>query len=144
MSCLLLSRRTFPRKKKGLVDKASANYLRSHGDQALVSFFDHLRQMANREPSDHTARHEPLDALWSEFETMRVQHSQDVAEREWRRLWGPCRYPTLTLPIVPSRDGYGLGSLVAAEHHLVLRTATKVCRFSETLCATALSGQYSS
>jgi len=77
-----------PQDEKGLVDKASANYLRSNGDQALVSFFDHLRQMANREPSDQAARHEALDALWSEFETMRIQHSQDVAEREWRRLWG--------------------------------------------------------
>jgi hypothetical protein len=77
-----------PQDEKGLVDKASANYLCSHGDQALISFFDHLRQMANREPSDHAARHEALDALWSEFETLRIRHSQDVAEREWRRLWG--------------------------------------------------------
>jgi hypothetical protein len=77
-----------PQDEKGRVDKASANYLRSHGDQTLVSFFDHVRPIATREPSDHAARHEGLDALWSEFETMRIQHSQDVAEREWRRLWG--------------------------------------------------------
>lgn len=77
-----------PEEEKGLVDKASANYLRSHGDQALVSFVDHLRQMANREPSGQPAHHETMDALWSEFEAMRIQHSQDVAEREWRRLWG--------------------------------------------------------
>ena len=77
-----------PEEEKGLVDKASANYLRSHGDQALISFVDHLRQMANREPSYLAGRHEAMDALWSEFETMRIQYSQDVAEREWRRLWG--------------------------------------------------------
>ncbi|MCC2642789.1 MAG: hypothetical protein K0S45_3202 [Nitrospira sp.] len=77
-----------PQEEKGLVDKSSANYLRSHGDQSLIGFFDHLRQMANRDQSAQDAPHETLDALWSEFETMRVQHSQDVAEREWRRLWG--------------------------------------------------------
>ena len=77
-----------PQDEKGIVDQSSANYLRSNGDQALISFFDHLRQMANREESPHEGHHETLDALWSEFETMRVQHSQDVAEREWRRLWG--------------------------------------------------------
>ncbi len=70
------------------MDKASANYLRSNGDQALISFFDHLRQMANPKPADQATHHEALDALWSEFETMRIQHSHDVAEREWRRLWG--------------------------------------------------------
>jgi hypothetical protein len=77
-----------PQNEHGSVDKSSASYLRSNGDQALIRFFDHLRQMANREDSAHEAHHETLDALWSEFETMRVQHSQDVAEREWRRLWG--------------------------------------------------------
>ena len=77
-----------PDDEKGLVDKASANYLRSHGDQAFISFVDHLRQMANREPSSQAAHHEDLDVLWSEFEAMRIQHSEDVAQREWRRLWG--------------------------------------------------------
>ncbi len=74
--------------EKGMVDKESANYLRSNGDQALISFFDHLRQMSNREPTDQPAHREALDALWSEFEAMRIQHSHDVADREWRRLWG--------------------------------------------------------
>ncbi|MCC2642013.1 MAG: hypothetical protein K0S45_2426 [Nitrospira sp.] len=80
-----------PPDEKGLVDKASANYLRSNGDQALISFFDHLRQMANREPSDQAAHHEALDALWSEFETMRIQHSQDVADRDGAVCGAPCR-----------------------------------------------------
>ena len=77
-----------PQDEQGIVDKSSAHYLRSNGDQALTSFFDHLRQTAHGEESAHEAHEETLDHLWIEFEKMRRQHSEDVAEREWRRLWG--------------------------------------------------------
>ena len=77
-----------PENAKGTVETSSTNYVLSNGDQALITFFDHLRHMATRQKSTETIPPNTLDALWREFETIRIQYSQEVADHEWRRLWG--------------------------------------------------------
>jgi hypothetical protein len=76
-----------PPDKQGISKSTYASYLKLHGDQAISDFFNRLRNLANGAESDD-ANASSKDALWTEIENMEMERDQEVADREWRRLWG--------------------------------------------------------
>ena len=101
-----------PPEEKGAVDKASANYLRSHGDQALVSFltiYDRWRIVSHR-------------ITWH-------------AMSPWTRCGvslKPCAFNTAKT--WPSGNGAVCGAPSRCP------TLTEECRFSDTLAPRLLAG----
>ena len=80
--------------RRGLFKSSYNHYPQTDGDAAFRKYYEHLRTSWTISPdtaTDGTAEDMQArsdDPLWEEFRRTRIEQSQELADHEWRRLWG--------------------------------------------------------